>query len=62
MLNKFFPVLCICLSYKDIAQQRCAMVLRSRFFASFLLPVFLASHVQHISDLHPKVALWPHHV
>ena len=32
------------------------------FFASFLRPVFSASHVQHISDLHSKFALRPHHV
>ena len=31
-------------------------------FASFLRPVFPASRVQHISDLHPKFALWPHHL
>jgi len=27
-----------------------------------LRPVFSASRVQHISDLHPKFALRPHHV
>jgi len=27
-----------------------------------LRPVFPASRVQHISDLHPKFALRPHHV
>ena len=32
------------------------------FFASFLRPVFSASHVQHISDLHSKFALRPQHV
>ena len=31
-------------------------------FASFLRPVFPASRVQHISDLHSKFALRPHHV
>jgi len=31
-------------------------------FASFLRPVFAASRVQHISDLHSKFALRPHHV
>jgi len=30
--------------------------------AIFLCPVFPASCVQHISDLHPKIALRPHHV
>jgi len=28
----------------------------------FLRPVFPASHVQHISDMHSKFALRPHHV
>jgi len=27
-----------------------------------LRPVFSASHVQHISDVHSKFALRPHHV
>jgi len=29
--------------------------------AIFLRPVFSASRVQHVSDLHPKFALRPHH-
>jgi len=28
----------------------------------FLRPVFSASHVQHVSDMHSKFALRPHHV
>jgi len=36
------------------------MVRSWRFFASFLRPVFPASRVQHISDLHSKFALGPH--
>jgi len=28
----------------------------------FLRPVFTASRVQHVSDLHPKLAPRPHHV
>ena len=35
-------------------------MLRWRFFASFLRPVFPASRVQHISDLHSKFTLRPH--
>jgi len=31
-------------------------------FGNFLRPVLLASSVHHISDLHPKSALRPHHV
>jgi len=30
--------------------------------AIFLRPVFSASRVQHISDMHSKFALRPHHV
>jgi len=30
--------------------------------AIFLRPVFSASRVQQVSDLHPKFALRPHHV
>jgi len=31
-------------------------------FWRFLCPVFSANRVQHVSDLHPKFALRPHHV
>ena len=62
MLNKFFPIVDTCLSCEDIARQSCEMVPRWRFIVSFLRPVFQASHVQHISDLHSKFALRPHHV
>jgi len=31
-------------------------------FGDFLRPVFSANRVQHVSDLHPKFALGPHHV
>ena len=63
LVNKFFfPIVDTCLICKDTAQQSCAMVPRWWFFASFLHPVFPASRVQHISDLHPKFALRPHHV
>jgi len=33
-----------------------------RIFGDFLCPVFSESHMQHVSDLHPKFALRPHHV
>ena len=62
LLNKFFPIVDMCLSCKDIARQSCAMVPRWRFLATVLGPAFAASHVQHISDLHSKFALGPHHV
>jgi len=40
----------------------CAMVRRLQIFGDFLRTVFSASRVQHISDLHSKFALRPHHV
>jgi len=38
------------------------MVPRWQFLATFLGPAFAASCVQHLSDLHSKFALGPHHV
>ena len=61
-LTSFFPIVDTCLNCEDIARQSCAMVRRWWFFASFLRPVFPASRVQQISDLHSKFALRPHHV
>jgi len=61
-LTSFFPIVDTCLSCKDIARQRCVMVPRWRFFGDFLGPAFSASHVQHISDMHSKFTLRPHHV
>jgi len=61
-LTSFFPIVDTCLSCEDIARQICAMVSRWRFLATFLHPVFSASRVQHISDLHSKFALQPQHV
>jgi len=61
-LTNFFPIVDTCLSCEDIAQQSCVMVPRCRFLATFLGPAFAASRVQHISDLHSKFALGPHHV
>jgi len=61
-LTSFFPIVDTCHNCEDIVRQCCAMVCRWRFFASFLRPVFPASREQHISDLHFKFALGPHHV
>jgi len=57
LFNKFFPIVDTCLSCKDIAQQSYAMVPDGEFLG----PAFPASHIQHISDLHSKFALEPHH-
>ena len=63
LLNKFFfPIVDTCLSWEDIARQSCGMVPRWRVLATFLGPAFAASRVQHLSDLHSKFALGPHHV
>jgi len=61
-LTSFFPIVDMCLSCEEIAWQICGMVPRLRFFGDFLGPAFPASRVQHISDLHNKFALRPHHV
>ena len=55
-VNKFFPIVDICLNCEDIGRQSCAMVRRWHIFALFLRPVFPASRMQHISDLHFKFA------
>ena len=61
-LTSFFPIVDTCLSCEDIARQICAMVPRWRFLATFWRPVFSASRVQQVSDLHLKFSLRPHHV
>ena len=62
LLKNFFPIVDTCLSCEDIARQNCGMVSRWRSLATFLGPAFAASRVQHLSDLHSKFALRPHHV
>ena len=62
LFNNFFPIVDMCLSCEDRARQSCAMVRRWRIFGDFVRPVFSASHMQYMSDRHPKFALRPHHV
>jgi len=57
-LTRFFSIVDTCLSSEDIARQSCVIVTKWRF----LRPVFSASRLQHISDMHSKFALRPHHV
>jgi len=57
-LTSFVPTVDTCLSCEDIVRQSCGMVPRWRF----LRPVFSARRVQHISDMHSKFTLRPHHV
>ena len=61
-LTSFIPIVDMCLNCEDIAQQTCGMVPRWRFLATFLRPVFPSSRAQHVSDLHSKFTLGPHHV
>jgi len=61
-LTSSFPIVDTCLSCENIAQQSCGMVPRWGLFGDFLHPVFSASRVQHVSDLHSKFALRPHRV
>ena len=61
-LTSFFPTADICLSCEDTAWQSCATMRRWQIFYEFLHPAFPACRVQHISDLHSKFALRPHHV
>jgi len=58
-ITSFFPIVDRCLSCEDKARQSCTMVWRWRVFCVLH---FSVSRVQHISDLHPKFALRPHHV
>jgi len=59
-LTSFFPIVDKCLSWEpDKVLQWCA---DGDFLHSFWHPVFLASSVQHISDIHSKFALRPHHM
>jgi len=58
LLNKLFSIVDTSLSCEDMARQNCAIVPRWRF----LRPVFAASLVQRISDLHSKFALRLHYV
>ena len=62
LLKKFFPIVDTCFSCDDIARQSYGMVPDGDFWRHFLCPVFTASRVQHISDLHSKFALGPRHV
>ena len=57
LLNKFFPIVDMCLVCKDIARQSCAMVPRWRFLAFFASCVLSEPRA---ADLHVKFALKGH--
>ena len=61
LFNKFVSRLLIH-ACEDIAWQSWAMVRRWPILGNFLRPIFSASRMQHVWDLHPKFALRPHHV
>jgi len=44
LLSKFFPIVNMCLSCKDIARQSCAIVPRRRFFGDFASWIFSELH------------------
>jgi len=58
----FFSIVDTCLTLRRYIRQNCAMVPRWRLFGDFLRPVLSASRAQHVSDLHSKFTLRPHHV
>ena len=57
-----FPIVNTCLNCEDTARQSSVMVRWWLIFGDFLRAVFSASRMQHISDLHSKLARRPHHV
>jgi len=59
LFNKFFLRLSI---HALIAKIHPDKVVRLCTDGDFLRPVFSASHVQHISDMHSIFTLRPHHV
>ena len=61
-LPSFIPIVDICVRCEDTAQQSGAMVPIWRFFCVIFASCISSGRVQHISDLHPKFALRPHHV
>jgi len=61
LFKNFFPIVDTCLSCEYSPTKLCDGAQMANFWY-FLRPVFSASHVQHISNLHSKFALGPHHV
>ena len=57
-----FPIVDTCLRGEDIARDKVVGWCPDGILSDFLRPVFLASRVHHVSDLHLKFALEPHHV
>jgi len=62
LLNKFFFQLSIHALVAKIWPDKVVGWCPDGNFGNFLRAVFSASHVQHVSDLHSKFTLRPHHV
>jgi len=62
LLNKFFPIVDVCLSWRRYSPTKLCYGAQQAHFWRFFRPVFSVSRVQHISDLLPKFTLRPHHV
>jgi len=62
MFNKFFSDCQYVLSCEDIYPTKLCDGAQIATCGGFLRPVFSASRVQDVLDLHPKFALRPHHV
>ena len=62
LLNKFFPIVDLCLSCEDMAPKVVRWCPDGDFFGNSLHTAFPAIRVQHVSDMHPKFALRSHHV
>jgi len=61
-LGQLVPSLHFCIPPPVCCEFAFTALPRCQIFGDFLRPVFSASRVQHVSDLHPKFALRPHHV
>jgi len=60
LLNNFFPIVDTFLSGERCSPTNLCDGAQMAIFASFLRPIFPASRLQHISDVHSKFALRPH--
>jgi len=62
MFNKFFSDCRYMPSLRRYRPTKLCDGAQMAIFGDFLHPVFTASRLQYVSDLHPKLALRPHRV
>jgi len=62
LLNKFFSDCRYVPQLRRYSPTKLCDGAQTAILATFLRPVFSANRVQHISDLHSKFTLGPHHV